>query len=103
LLNPIVNVATSVWQVSPGLDPIIQLWPDGGVVFSRATGDTHWVPESACLVLQALKDSPLSPQALQQKLAIQLEMAEDEADLDKIVNVACQMLLKANLIESVSC
>jgi PqqD family protein of HPr-rel-A system len=91
------------WQISPDLKLEVQVWPDGGVVFSRASGDTHWVPESACLVLQALKYSPLSSQELQQTLAIQLEIAEHDADLDKIVNVACQMLLNANLIESVSC
>jgi len=91
------------WQISPDLNPEIQNWPDGGVVFSRASGDTHWLPESACLVLQSLQDSPLTQQALQQNLAIRLEMAEDDADLGKIVGVACQVLLDANLIESVSC
>lgn len=91
------------WRIAPDLNPEIQIWPDGGVVFSRASGDTHWVPESACLVLQALQDSPLTQQALQQKLAIRLEMAEDDADLNRIVDVACQALLQANLIESVSC
>jgi PqqD family protein of HPr-rel-A system len=91
------------WQISPDLKLEVQLWPDGGVVFSRASGDTHWVPESAGLVLQMLQDSPLTPQALQQKLAIRLEMAEDDTVLSNIVDVACEMLLKANLIESVSC
>jgi PqqD family protein of HPr-rel-A system len=96
-------VSSYGWQISPDLNLKIQPWPDGGVVFSRASGDTHWVPESACLVLQTLQDSSLTPQALQQKLAIRLEMAEDDADLSKIVDVACQVLLKAGLIVSVSC
>lgn len=73
------------------------------MVFSRASGDTHWVPESACLVFEALQDAPLSLHALQQKLATRLEMAEDDADLGKIVDVACQVLVQACLIESVDC
>ena len=91
-------MATTVWQISRGLDPIIQLWPHGGVVFSKTSGDTHWVPEEAGLVLQELSVRTLSQHQLQQRLAILLEMSEDDADIFKIVNVACEVLSKAALI-----
>jgi PqqD family protein of HPr-rel-A system len=89
------------WRISPELNPEIQDWPDGAVVFSRTSGDTHWVSAAACAVLQALHESSLTQQALRQKLALQFEMSEDDVDLNKIADVACQALLKASLIEAV--
>jgi PqqD family protein of HPr-rel-A system len=91
----------SGWRLSPEFQLDIHVWPDGGIAFSRTSGDTHWVPESACLVLEALQDSPLSRNQLQQKLARRLEMAEDDAILCQILDAACEALIKSALIEPI--
>jgi PqqD family protein of HPr-rel-A system len=91
------------WRISPDLNLDIQIWPDGGIVFSRASGDTHWVPESACLVLEELQASSLSLSQLHQKLGNRLEMAEDDPVLSQIVDSACAALIKAALIEPHNC
>lgn len=87
------------WRITPYLNIEIKTWPDGGIVFNRESGDTHWVPEAACLVLQELASGALSHDQLRQKLAIRLEMADDDVDLNKILDVACDVLSKAALIE----
>jgi PqqD family protein of HPr-rel-A system len=87
------------WRISPSLDPLVQVWPDGGVVFSRASGDTHWVPEAGCLILQELRLASLSHEQLRLRLATRLSLSADDSDLNSILETACEMLSEAALIE----
>ena len=93
----------SGWRIAPDLDLSLQCWPHGGVVFCRASGDTHWVPEAACVVLQILQPAPLSLTGLRQRLARLLEMAEDDPDLCRMVDEACEALAKVALIDPTVC
>ena len=85
--GPAQRVPAARWHCPRSADYLLQLWPDGAVVYDEASGDIHALSPIAGELLQRIWAAPQACAAsLAQALLGEPPTAEDVSMVDKLLH-----------------